>query len=343
MSDTKLDPRSLTAEEIHAATTRILADPLLHRFYNWSIDGCRALFAPAASETASAPMSPETERVMLARQLLKSPESEQSATPKVKCRNCEQEIPEPYAHWELDQPLGGPPLYTCQRRQPAPPEPAAQDSKNRGLYNKFIVNRADGKSEPGEKHDGCEYFVLDLTHDKFAPSALRAYASACAGEYPALSADLRGKFPEPAAQGEMPEAVRNALLLMRDIASDFDDGGKYKFSASLLRDVSRKLESWWRTHSQPVAVGMSSALERVLDCAEMDANRDRMGGHETTADRTMSAIREVRQQAAQGKPKVELGKVREGIEKLAKASRNSHWLDLCKSILAEIDAAEGRK
>jgi hypothetical protein len=63
--------------------------------------------------------------------------------------------------------------------------------KNKGLYNKFTVTRTDGRSEPGEKHDGCDYFVLDLTHDKFAIPALKAYAKACNSEYPLLADDLR--------------------------------------------------------------------------------------------------------------------------------------------------------
>jgi hypothetical protein len=60
-----------------------------------------------------------------------------------------------------------------------------------GLYRKFIVCRADGSSDPGGKHDGCDYFVLDLTHDKFARPALEAYAGACAEEYPQLATDIR--------------------------------------------------------------------------------------------------------------------------------------------------------
>lgn len=63
--------------------------------------------------------------------------------------------------------------------------------KTQGLYRKFIVSRTDGKSAPGEKHDGCEYFVLDITHDPFAISALIAYAQACESEYPLLAIDLR--------------------------------------------------------------------------------------------------------------------------------------------------------
>jgi len=62
--------------------------------------------------------------------------------------------------------------------------------KTRGLYEKFTVIRNDGSSEPGGKHHGCEYFVLDLTHDKHAGAALLAYAHSCAAEYPLLASDL---------------------------------------------------------------------------------------------------------------------------------------------------------
>lgn len=63
--------------------------------------------------------------------------------------------------------------------------------KTKGLYPKFEVNRTDGTSGPGGKHYGCEYFVLDIDHDKFAIPALRAYAEA---EFPLLAADIREKI-----------------------------------------------------------------------------------------------------------------------------------------------------
>ncbi len=76
------------------------------------------------------------------------------------------------------------------------------DKTTTGLYRKFTVTRTDGASEPGQKHDGCDYFVLDLTHDPFAPEAIRAYAAACRLVYPLLAADLDVKvakaFPAPA-------------------------------------------------------------------------------------------------------------------------------------------------
>ena len=62
--------------------------------------------------------------------------------------------------------------------------------RTRGLYGKFRVERLDGKSAPGEKHDGCDYFVLDLTHDPYAVLALATYAGQCEEEYPLLADDL---------------------------------------------------------------------------------------------------------------------------------------------------------
>ena len=65
------------------------------------------------------------------------------------------------------------------------------DNQGVGLYEKFRVERVDGRSGSGEKHDGCVYFVLDITHDLFAAPALVAYADACESEYPDLARDLR--------------------------------------------------------------------------------------------------------------------------------------------------------
>jgi hypothetical protein len=77
----------------------------------------------------------------------------------------------------------------------------------RGIYAKFRVERTDGKSAPGEKHDGCEYFVLDRTHDRFAAAALRAYAEACRDEYPQLAADLLAD-PRVAASRPLPDTIQ---------------------------------------------------------------------------------------------------------------------------------------
>lgn len=65
--------------------------------------------------------------------------------------------------------------------------------KRRGLYQKFRVSRTDGRSRKGQKHHGCEYFVLDLQHDPHAIAALSAYSDSCAEMYPELSNDLKDK------------------------------------------------------------------------------------------------------------------------------------------------------
>ncbi len=65
-----------------------------------------------------------------------------------------------------------------------------------GIYRKFIVERTDGKSAPGEKHHGCDYFVLDMDHDEHARAAIEGYVKSLedAEEYPLLSRDLRYKY-----------------------------------------------------------------------------------------------------------------------------------------------------
>jgi hypothetical protein len=63
--------------------------------------------------------------------------------------------------------------------------------KTRGLYDKFKVERTDGSSAPGGKHDGCRYFVLDASCDLHAIAALMAYAESCQADYPLLARDIR--------------------------------------------------------------------------------------------------------------------------------------------------------
>lgn len=65
---------------------------------------------------------------------------------------------------------------------------------DQGLYRKFDVYRTDATDLPGGKHHGCEYFVLDVNHDKYAKAALKAYAEACREEYPLLAADIEGRM-----------------------------------------------------------------------------------------------------------------------------------------------------
>ena len=62
----------------------------------------------------------------------------------------------------------------------------------KGIYGKFLVARTDGQSEPGRKHHGCFYFVLDCDHDPHAMPALLAYADSCeVSGFQKLADDLR--------------------------------------------------------------------------------------------------------------------------------------------------------
>ena len=66
-----------------------------------------------------------------------------------------------------------------------------RDAMPKGLYAKFVIERTDGRSAPGEKHDGCEYFVLDLTHDPHAIPAIKAYEQSLREDTERDSSQLR--------------------------------------------------------------------------------------------------------------------------------------------------------
>lgn len=97
--------------------------------------------------------------------------------------------------------VAGGPLYCtpfCRDRA------KAKAGEPKGLYRKFTVERTDGSSGPGGKHEHCDYFVLDWTHDKFAVPAAMAYARACEGEYPGLARDLRDRAGMAVASSSPP-------------------------------------------------------------------------------------------------------------------------------------------
>lgn len=78
-----------------------------------------------------------------------------------------------------------------------PQRDKTKPAEQQGLFQKFNVTRTDGKDAPGQKHCGCEYFVLDATHDIYAKAALTAYAAACAESHPDLSNDMVQRYALP--------------------------------------------------------------------------------------------------------------------------------------------------
>jgi hypothetical protein len=108
------------------------------------------------------------------------------------------------------------------------------------LYGKFIIKRTDGRDGIGDKHYGCQYFVLDITHDPFALPAIQAYAKACKKDFPELHLDLIKILtqkigdnllqPEP-PQGdrtshESEEAVSTVTEVLDMIATDMKNDAK---------------------------------------------------------------------------------------------------------------------
>ena len=84
-----------------------------------------------------------------------------------------------------------------------PERDQTKPAEQQGIFRKFVVQRVDGSDQPGGKHHGCEYFVLDMVHDKHAADALRAYAESCRHSHPELSTDLIARFgtqPKPQPQ-----------------------------------------------------------------------------------------------------------------------------------------------
>lgn len=74
--------------------------------------------------------------------------------------------------------------------EPLKPMDPNKPKEQQGLFAKYRVERTDGSFEPGQRHEGCFCFVLDIDHDPHARRALEAYALSCARQYPELSRDL---------------------------------------------------------------------------------------------------------------------------------------------------------
>lgn len=105
--------------------------------------------------------------------------------------------------------------------------PVAATTEPAGLYRKFVVERADGSSMPGCKHEHCSYFVLDLQHDRYAAVALRAYYQACSKTLPELSVDLHKLSIEGASRFD---------LCLRCLVNDAGkDPGGYTMCAACRR------------------------------------------------------------------------------------------------------------
>ncbi len=93
------------------------------------------------------------------------------------------------------------------------------DDRARGLYPRYELKRLDGT--PG-KHNKCDFFVLDLTHDKHAAPALLSYAmSAQADGFKQLADDLFSKI-QPYIKEINEQAATGDVEVLTDIEKSTD-------------------------------------------------------------------------------------------------------------------------
>jgi hypothetical protein len=140
-----------------------------------------------------------------------------------------------------------------------------KNKRTLGVYHKFNVTRTDGSSEPGGKHQGCDYFVLDLTHDKFALPALRTYATACREEYPVLSRELMEKCGIPYDSDEGFPLTQN-----REYADN--PGEAFQNRRMLARKICRMLgceELTKRVEAAVIAGGSPTGLTAVEEIVRL--------------------------------------------------------------------------
>jgi len=120
-----------------------------------------------------------------------------------------------------------------------PSKPAEQQ----GLFRKFDVRRTDGSDQPGGKHHGCRYYVLDLTHDQHAPAAMRAYAAACASTHPQLAADIVAEFGAPGTP-EAPKGSIGDLTEFHVLLNWYDNEASYGSLNEGRNKLTEYIDKW---------------------------------------------------------------------------------------------------
>lgn len=140
-------------------------------------------------------------------------------------------------------------------------------TEEQGLFLKFIVERTDGSSQPGGKHHGCEYFVLDLDHDKYAKAALVAYAKACQDELPALAADIRAKVELPSA--EAPQEFSTSQWWYQELLAEADKSDNFEFKRAVHGVIPLLIQASFKKEEAPVTKTMTLTAGEIGDLAAM--------------------------------------------------------------------------
>lgn len=125
-------------------------------------------------------------------------------------------------------------------------------AEQQGMFRKFEVYRTDrSDAGPGCKHYGCDYFVLDTTHDQHAKAALAAYADAAQGTHPELAADMRKRYSLAAVEAAQPEAVGDGVEIIRNLIDNIEADGMYSQESTL--GFLMQAYSFLRPANQPAA------------------------------------------------------------------------------------------
>lgn len=200
---------------------------------------------------------------------------------KVECPNCLQKVPSELEHWHSgyhDDNYTVEPHYTCEPAQPElvpsngerrlAPEPAAPGEMAEARMAIAAARKYAAELDhptSAEFHIRVDGFVAGAkfahTHAQPEPklecpncrkgvNRSTDHCSMDQGPHGPLDYDCKPAQPEPAAPGEMPFEISNTLHRLRTSAYPSD---------SIVADA---LESWYRTHAQPV--GMADELGRVL-------------------------------------------------------------------------------
>lgn len=136
----------------------------------------------------------------------------------------------------------------------------------RGLTGKFGVWRTDGADMPGGKHHGCDYFVLDLTHDHAAVVAVLAYADAVAETRPRLAVEIRvrygtrGGWVEEVQAKRMgvptpSEALQMQVTINRELQAEIDE----------LRALRDAISGDDKLAAIEYLIGLARAAEEAFD------------------------------------------------------------------------------
>lgn len=105
------------------------------------------------------------------------------------------------------------PSCGCDVSDPLSERDPFRTHEKQGLFRKYEVKRIDGTDQGSGKHAGCEYFVLDISHDRHARAALTAYALSALGTNCNLARDMAARYGLDLSTANSSPAERPGVVL----------------------------------------------------------------------------------------------------------------------------------